>query len=403
MQEQSSQRTESNPSRLLNLMLIMLCMSFQAVVLAAIALFLPLIVQDLDFSFTQGGSLPAISIFVYAVMQIPAGFLADHYGLKKVFFVGVLGTTILCLAFGLISAYWQAFINQALTGLFRSFIFASGVALLAGWFEPERRATAMGLSLLGIFWGPFLMNLIGPPIVEHSNWRFPFITFSSLGILSAFLYQVVGKEGPGSGKIGEVGIRDVTKLFGHRFMWVCGIIQFVRLGVMNGFAFWLPTFLMDERGLSLKAAGFVIALRSLVMSPSNILGSYISDRLKRPSEIIGISLIVLAATTSLMAITQDFPLLLTLILINSVFVQLYFGPIFAIPVEKYGGDMTATLTGFGNFFANLGSFAFSYLLGMLKDRTGHLEWGFHAISGACIISLIFVFILERMRRQTPQY
>lgn len=401
MGPEGTREKETIPSRAMNVVLIMICMSFQVVALAAIALFLPLIINDLGFSFTQGGSLSAISIFLYALMQIPAGFLADRYGLQRVFFIGVLGTALLCLLFGMISAYWHALINQALTGVFRSLIFASGVALLTGWFRPERRATAMGLSLVGLFSGPFLINIIGPPIVAHSNWRAPFISFALLGILCAFLYQFVGKEAPGSGKISDVGLRHVSQLFGYPFMWVCGVIQFVRLGVMNGFAFWLPTFLIDERGFSLNAAGFVIAVRSLIMAPSNVLGSYASDRLKRPTLIIGVSLVILAATTSSLAFCRNFPLLLSLIFINSMFVQLYFGPLFAIPVEKYGGNMTATLTGFGNFFANLGGFAFSYLLGLLKDRTGHLGWGFHAISGACIMGFLFVIILERMRRQSP--
>ncbi|MBW2028929.1 MAG: MFS transporter [Deltaproteobacteria bacterium] len=401
MGPEGTREKELPRSRAVNVLLIMICMSFQVVALATIALFLPLIISDLGFSFTQGGSLSAISIFLYALMQIPAGFLADRYGLKRVFFIGVLGTTLLCLLFGMISAYWHAFINQALTGLFRSLIFASGVALLTGWFRPERRATAMGLSLVGLFWGPFLINIIGPPLVARSNWRTPFISFALLGILCAFLYQLMGKEAPDSGKVSEVGLRHVSKLFGYPFMWVCGVIQFVRLGVMNGVAFWLPTFLIDERGFSLSAAGLVIALRSLIIAPSNVLGSYVSDRLKRPTLIIGASLVILAATTSSLGFCRSSPLLLSLIFINSIFVQLYFGPLFAIPVERYGGNMAATLTGFGNFFANLGGFAFSYLLGLLKDKTGHLGWGFHAIAGACIIALIFVIILERMRRQAP--
>jgi len=399
MKVQSTQGKDATRSKAMNVILIMFCMSFQTIALAAIALFLPLIVEDLGFSFTQGGSLSAISILVYALMQIPAGFLADRYGLKGVFFIGVLGTTILCLAFGLISEYWQAFLNQALTGLFRSFIFASGVALLAGWFGPERRATAMGLSLVGLFCGPFFINILGPPLVDYFNWRSPFILFASLGILSAFLFLVLGEECTATGKVGRVGLKDVLRLFGHGFMWICGIIQFVRFGVMNGLAFWLPTFLIHERGFSLSVAGFIIALRSLVMAPSSVLGSYISDRIKKPTQVISVSLIVLAVTTSTLVITHSFPLLLTLIMINSIFVQLYFGPLFAIPIERYGGNMTATMTGFSNFFANLGGFAFSYLLGLLKDRTGHLEWGFHTISGACVMGLVFVIILGRMRRE----
>ena len=366
--------------------------------IASIALFLPVIRRDLGLSFTQGGTLSAATIFVYALMQIPAGYLADRYGLKKIFFIGVLGSTVLCFSFGLVTEYWQAFLNQMVSGFFRAFLFASGLALLASCFGPQRRATAMGLSLIGMFSGQLVISILGPSLVKHFNWRFPFIAFASVGILASLAYLWFGKE-PSLTESGQkVNIVDVFRLFRYRFMWVCGVIQYVRLGVMNGISFWLPSLLIDEKGLSLQVTGLIIALRSLLSAPSNIIGGYMSDRLKKPSVIIGISLIVLAITTVLLVKVENIVLLITFIVINAIFIQFYFGPLFAVPVEKYGTRMTGTLTGFGNFFANLGGFTFAYLLGVLKDKTGYFESGFYAIAAACVLGLVFNILLEKMRR-----
>ena len=60
-----------------------------------------------------------------------------------------------------------------------------------------------------------------------------------------------------------------------------------------------------------------------------------------------------------------------------MFVQFYFGPIFALPLDRYGARMMGTLSGVGNFFANLGAFSFTYLLGALKNQTGHFGSGFY--------------------------
>lgn len=59
---------------------------------AAIALFLPLIREDVDITFSQAGTLAAANTLVYALMQIPAGYLADRLGPKRLFIVGLLGT-----------------------------------------------------------------------------------------------------------------------------------------------------------------------------------------------------------------------------------------------------------------------------------------------------------------------
>jgi len=213
--------------RLFNVPLIIICQSFQALTMGGIALFLPLIRTDLHLTFAQGGTLSAASSLLYALMQIPAGYLADRFGAKRLFIIGALGTTILSLNFGLVTEYWQALANQSLSGIFRAFLFAPGLALITAWFPPERRATAMGLFIVSGFSGHVIVDIIGPLLVAKFDWRFPFITFASIGIIFALILWRFGKESPTTGQRQKVNVRDIFKLFRHRLMWVCGVIQYV--------------------------------------------------------------------------------------------------------------------------------------------------------------------------------
>ncbi|MBP1708035.1 MAG: putative transporter [Chloroflexi bacterium] len=122
--------------RLRTVLLTVLCQSFQALSLGGIALLLPVIRRDLGLNFTQGGSLAAAATIVYALMQIPAGYLSDRFSPKRLFIIGILGTTTLTLTFGLVTDYWQALVNQTLSGFFRALLFTPGIALLTGWFPP---------------------------------------------------------------------------------------------------------------------------------------------------------------------------------------------------------------------------------------------------------------------------
>ncbi|MBI4529825.1 MAG: MFS transporter [Deltaproteobacteria bacterium] len=384
-------------NRAVDISVIMLCQVFQTAATAGIALFVPSIRRDLGLSFTQAGTLSAVTVFCYALMQIPAGYLADRHGLKQIFFLGVFGTTLLCLTFGLVSNYWHAFLNQAASGIFHAFLFQAGLALLASWFGAQRRATAMGLSLVGIFSGQVLMNSLGPLLLNRFNWRFPFISFGLAGILASLIYLWLGQQSSHSDSK-RLGVADAVRLFRYRFMWVCGIIQYIRLGIMAGISFWLPSFLIDERGLSLQETGVILAFRTLLIAPSNMLGGYLSDRLRNPTAVMGVSLVILAITAAALVKVTNVALLVGLIFLNAVFIQFYFGPIFALPVEKYGAHMTGTLSGFGNFFANLGAFTFTYLLGLLKDQTGRFEAGFYTIAAASLVGVVFTIWLEQMRR-----
>lgn len=383
--------------RAVNISLVTLCLSFQALPLAGVGLFLPLIRADLDLSFTQGGTLAAARTFTYALMQIPAGYLGDRYGLRRVFFTGVLGSTLLGVTFGLITGYRQALLNQAATGFFNALLFVSALALLAGWFGAQRRATAMALPLLGLLSGTLAVSTVGPQLAERFSWRLPFISFAAVGILASFLYLRLGKEPPQSGSRQKLSVLDALRLFRSCFMWACGVLQYVRLGVVQGTGFWLPSLLVDEKGLSLQTTGFLIGFWTLISAPSNIIGGYISDRLGKPTLIIGVSLVVLALTTVALVNADEVGPLTMLLLVNGIFLQFYFGPLFAVPVEKYGAHMTGTLSGFGNFFANVGALTLVYLLGVLKDRTGSFGSGFYGLAAACLLGLAFALALEKMR------
>ena len=70
-------------------------------------------------------------------------------------------------------------------------------------------------------------------------------------------------------------------------MWLIAGIQYVRLAVAIGLQFWLPTFVVVEKGYSLQVAGLVVAVGAAMSAPSNFLGGYISDRLRNPLLIIG--------------------------------------------------------------------------------------------------------------------
>ena len=55
-----------------------------------------------------------------ALGQIPAGVLADRFGPKRLFFIGILGSTLLSFNFGMLQTYSGAIVNQIASGAFRA-------------------------------------------------------------------------------------------------------------------------------------------------------------------------------------------------------------------------------------------------------------------------------------------
>lgn len=389
-----------NKDRTTTVSLTVLCQSFQALSMGGISLLLPVIRQDLGLTFTQGGTLAAVTTLVYAFMQIPAGYMADRLSPKRLFIIGILGSTILSLTFGLVTNYWQALSNQVLSGFFRALLFVPGMTLITGWFPANRRATATGLYLVGGATGSLIFSLAGPLIVNHYGWRAAFIGFASLGILAILFLLRYGKDSSKTAGAKKENLLAALELFRFKVMWVCGGIQFIRLAVMMGITYWLPSLLVNEKGLSLQMAGLITAIQAVLMAPSNILGGYVSDRLHNPILVIAVSLGVLGVSTGILITTNNMVLVIALIFVNAVFLQMYFGPLFSIPVEILGVNKAGISSGFSNFFANLGGFSATFLLGVLKDSTGAFRTGFLIICGACLAGLVLTMVLARVKRNT---
>lgn len=378
--------------------LVVVCQSTQGLIFGGLALFLPLIRSDLGLSFTQAGTLAAVTNLVYALMQVPSGYLADRFTPRRLFLVGLLGTNLLAAMFTVLTSYEMLLLNQALSGFFRALVFAPGLLLMTQQFPSGRRATAMGLYVAGGFSSNILLSSLGPLLVRPLGWQLLFVLFAAGGLLACALYSWVG-AGDSPPANGSVRIRDLPALLRHPIMWLTGVIQFARLAVAQGFTFWLPTYLVVDRGQSLATAGLVAALGSAVTAPANFLGGYVSDRIGRPLLIIGGSLAGLTAGLALLTYVSGMVGVLAVVALVSVFVQVYFGPLFAVPLEVLGAERAGLISGFGNFCANLGSFAFVYALGAVKDATGSFRVGFLSLAALCLVALAATWMARPLMRR----
>jgi len=379
--------------------LVVLCQIFHFLTFSGIALLLPLIREDLRLTFAEAGMLSAAATVSYALAQFPAGYMADRFGPKRLFFIGLTGWSLLCVALALTHWLWFAVVNQFFAGMFRALLFAPGVTLLASWFPPDRRATAMSLFPAGTLLGTLLVALVAPLGVDLVGWRLTFIVFALLGVAAALVFGRYGCEKPREATVEQVRLREAIRVFRHPIMWVCSALQFVRFTVGTAFIVWLPSLLHADRGLSLQSAGFVVAMAAACSAPANWLGGYVSDRLQNPPLVIGASLAVLACTCTLIVTVQPLWLLLAVVAVNSIFVQFYFGPLFLVPVEVLGQRMAGSATGFANLFANIGAFVSALGLGLVKDRAGSFTAGFVALAALCVIGIGLSVLLARVRRR----
>lgn len=367
---------------------------------AGVALFLPLIREDLDLTFSQAGSLAVATTATYAAMQIPAGFLTDRFGARRLFLGGLVATHLLALGLAASTAYWQVLAVQAAIGLSRSLVFTPGLVLVAAQFDASKRATAMSLYSVGAFALNVLLNAIGPLLVELLGWRMMFVLFAAIGfVLVGGFQRAADPRTMPTGQITTPRLGELVGLLRHPILWLTGFVQFTRLAVAHGMLFWLPSILVEDKGLTLSTTGLVIAVGMAAAVPSIFLGGHLSDRFDRPLVVIGTSLTVLAVMSTTLALVQTLPVILVTVVVISVFVQVYFGPLFALPPRYLGLSAAGTTSGFSNLCANLGGLASTYALGAIRDATGSFAVGLYALSTLCVLALMVTVSLRWVRKE----
>jgi nitrate/nitrite transporter NarK len=373
-----------------------LCQSSQALVTGGIALFLPLMRADLHLTYAQGGTLAAASTLTYALMQVPVGVLADRVDPKKLLLVGLLGANVLACGFAVLESFPWLVANQAVSGMFRAMAFSPGLILIGRQFPPGKQATAMGLYVAGGFSSSIVLNLVGPLLVGPLGWQGVFLVTAGLGLVTVVLYWLVGASGVDGAPRRQPPLRELPRLLKHPVVGVTGVIQFVRLAATHGVTMWLPTFVVVQKGYSIQTAGLLVAMGAALTAPSNIMGGYIADRTGRPLAVVGVALSVVALSLVGLVLVDSLWALIAVVAVNAVVIQLYFGPLFAIPIQYLGRSVAGAISGFGNFCANLGGFAAVWALGGVKDATGSFTVGFLLLAGVCVVGIGAVLVLRRI-------
>ena len=100
-----------------------------------------------------------------------------------------------------------------------------------------------------------------------------------------------------------------------------------------------------------------------------------------------VALVVLCQVVHFLTFT-----LLAVVALNAVFVHLYFGPLFLVPVEVLGQRMAGSATGFGNLFANIGACLSAFGLGVMKDKAGTFTASFFVLAALCVIGVALSFL-----------
>jgi predicted MFS family arabinose efflux permease len=259
------------------------------------------IAQDLAAAFQTSaaslGALAATYFWVYTVMQVPTGVLADTLGPRRVLFVGGLVAGGGSLLFGLAQGLDAALVGRTLIGLGVSVVFISMLKIIAVWYDERRFATMVGLSMLLGNLGSVLAGAPLSALAQATGWRSVFVAVGALSLILGTLCWLIVRDRP-DGQARASGPRvDRTVVFGglwsvlrNRATWPPAAVNLGLSGSFFAFGgLWATPYLMQVHGMSRALASAHLSVYFAAFALGCLFIGSLSDRIGRRKPVVLVS------------------------------------------------------------------------------------------------------------------
>ncbi|MBI3951659.1 MAG: MFS transporter, partial [Acidobacteria bacterium] len=259
----------------------------------------PSIREELHLSLSQMGWVFSAFTFAYAAFEVPAGWLGDLIGPRKVLARIVVWWSAFTVATGFAGKFSSLLVIRFLFGAGEAGAFPNASKAFSRWFPVEERGRAHGI----LFMGTRIGGALAPPLIvlliEALGWREAFWIFGALGIVWALFWWTWFRDDPSqhpsvnAAELSHIrqGLSEIDVISHRKPLWnhifrsrnlFCLCLMYFCLGYgLYFYLTWLPTYFKEARGFSLKSAGLLTGLTLLTGAVANMIGGVWTDRLSR--------------------------------------------------------------------------------------------------------------------------
>lgn len=144
-----------------------------------------------------------VSVYVLALgTSTPiAGFLADRFGMKRMYIAGLLLFVSGSAIAGISPNIWVLIGARAIQAAGGGIAVPLGTAFLFSTFPPEEQGTALGYYGIGLLVAPAVGPILGGALVDRGWWRWIFYINVPIGIVGAVLGWKFLPQRPGKPEI----------------------------------------------------------------------------------------------------------------------------------------------------------------------------------------------------------
>ncbi len=329
LEESSREPREGDSSRLKrNALYVAVLGSFLTpFMISSVNVALPTIGKEFGADHLMLGWIVTSFLLSSSVFLLPFGRLADQYGRKRFFTIGIVVFTIASTILGLANSVPMLIVLRILQGIACAMIFATGTAIITSVFPPGERGQALGISVAAVYMGLSAGPFLGGLLTEHFGWRSIFLFPVPVGIgtvllvlygierewaepeagrfdwVGSVLYGaslvllIMGVSAQnGAMRIGMIGtgvllvavflgtqmkgtnpILPMGIFLNNRAFTLSSLAAMVHYGATYGISFLMSLFLQNVKGRSPQQAGIILVAQPLMQAFFSPLAGKLSD------------------------------------------------------------------------------------------------------------------------------
>jgi MFS family permease len=354
----------------------------------------PLIQHDLHLTNEQLGRLFSAFFWVYALIQIPVGWLAERYGAHRVLAAGLIvwaGATVLM---GVTSSFAMLIALRMLLGLGESAGFPCVSKLLASVVPVGGLGQANGIVAFGYLIGPGVGIFAAGLLIDRFGWRGTFVIFGLSSLLWLVPWAAMKLPGLATAR-SDAATPTWGMVLEERGLWGTTVGLFSSNYMWYFILSWLPGYFVNERGFSMHAMEHVATLGFLANGASALIVGWSLDRFvaRWGSANVGYKAVMVVAHggAALCLLAMGFGSQ-SMAVAGMFGFQVLMGAsspgVYAMSQILAGPRASGRWVGIQNSLGNISGSISPWLTGFIVDRTGHFALAFIAAAVVSALGIV---------------
>lgn len=386
------------------LILLVICFLINYVDRGNISIAAPLIKREFGLSESQLGILFATFFVSYTAGQFVVGWLVDRFEVTGILASGFLLWSLATAATGAVRGFAMLLAIRLVLGIGEAVAMPSGSKILAQQLAEHQRGFASGALMFGLRCGNALGTLGAGLLMAKFGWRPVFLW---VGLISLLWLPAWRKWKPRQNQTQMASQADgpgFAEILRQRSFWGTSTGHFCANYILYFMVTWLPSYLVQERHLSMGTMAKVAGLYYFIDAVSALAGGWLQDVMIRrgytPTVVrksaMALSAVLAAAGIAGCAVAGPKSYVWWLMVVGMGCGGMSPG-LFTFPQALAGEGAVGKWYGWQNGFGNFAGVIGPALTGFVLEGRGNFLMPF-AVTGATAVvgGIAWVFVVGRL-------